>query len=217
MCTAAAQPPSEERPGPGVGRTHSIPITVTALIFRGSPREFRAWPSAWPSPSGPLGWQRSPGSTALRRRVPRSGMRSTRRGGASPDNARRPEPRRCDTFTALGSLGLWAVGLAVVLAGAAAGYGGDRRRPVTGECAAAAASVGLASEGRGDSCRHATARPRVNPGPPTAGHPGRSSPRNCSRPSSRSTAGAVRPRRTRGAPLKPSRDSCNKSDRVFES
>ena len=43
----------------------------------GSPRAFRAWPLAWPSPSGPLGWQRSPGSTARRRRVPRSGMRST--------------------------------------------------------------------------------------------------------------------------------------------
>ena len=36
------------------------------------PRAFRAWPLAWPSPSGPLGWQRSPGSTARRRRVPRS-------------------------------------------------------------------------------------------------------------------------------------------------
>ena len=55
--------------------------------------------------------------------------------------------------------------LAVVLAGAAAGDGGDRRRPVTGEpWAAAAAPVGLASEGRGESCRPATARPRVNPG-----------------------------------------------------
>ena len=43
---------------------------------------------AWPSPSGPLGWPRSPGSTARRRRVPRSGMRSTVEAGASPDNAR---------------------------------------------------------------------------------------------------------------------------------
>jgi hypothetical protein len=25
---------------------------------RGSPRAYRAWPLAWPSPSGPLGWQR---------------------------------------------------------------------------------------------------------------------------------------------------------------
>jgi hypothetical protein len=56
----------------------------------GSPRAFRAWPPAWPSPSGPLGWQRSTGSTARRRRVPRSGMRSTVEAeGASPDNARR--------------------------------------------------------------------------------------------------------------------------------
>ncbi len=63
----------------------------------GSLRAFRAWPLAWPSPSGPLGWQRSPGSTARRRRVPRSGMRSTvEAGGASPDNARRSGPRACD-------------------------------------------------------------------------------------------------------------------------
>jgi hypothetical protein len=59
-----------------------------------------------------------------------------------------------------------AVGLVVVLAGAAAGYGGDRRRPVTRGCRARqlAASVGLASEGRGESCRPVTARPRVNLG-----------------------------------------------------
>jgi hypothetical protein len=62
-------------------------------VYRGSPRAFRAWPLAWPSPSGPLGWQRSPGSTARRRRVPRSGMRSTvEAGGAGPDNARRSAP-----------------------------------------------------------------------------------------------------------------------------
>ena len=55
-------------------------------------------------------------------------------------------------------------GLAVVLAGVAAGYGGDRRRPVTGGAVRGSRrAVGLASEGRGESCRPATARPRVNP------------------------------------------------------
>jgi hypothetical protein len=29
-------------------------------ICGGAPRAYRAWPVAWPSPSGPLGWQRSP-------------------------------------------------------------------------------------------------------------------------------------------------------------
>ena len=38
----------------------------TSKLSGGSPRAYRAWPSAWPSPSGPLGWQRSPGSTARR-------------------------------------------------------------------------------------------------------------------------------------------------------
>jgi hypothetical protein len=43
-----------------VSRTHSIPSTVTAVIFRGSPRAFRAWPPAWPSPSGPAGSAETP-------------------------------------------------------------------------------------------------------------------------------------------------------------
>ena len=51
-------------------------------------------------------------------------------------------------------------GLAVVLAGAAAGYGGDRRRAVTGGAVRGSRrAVGLASEGRGESCRPATASP----------------------------------------------------------
>ena len=57
------------------------------------------------------------------------------------------------------------VGLAVVLAGAAAGYGGDRRRSVTG------AAVRGSSPRRRARVRRtrrklpsATARPRVNPG-----------------------------------------------------
>ena len=55
--------------------------------------------------------------------------------------------------------------MVVALAVAAAGYGGDRRRPVTGGAVRGSRrAVGLASEGRGESCRPATARPRVNPG-----------------------------------------------------
>ena len=43
-------------------------------------------------------------------------------------------------------------GLAVVLVGAAAGYGGDRRRPVTGAAVRGSRrAVGLASEGRGEA------------------------------------------------------------------
>ena len=53
-------------------------------------------------------------------------------------------------------------GLAVVLAGAAAGYGGNRRRPVTGPPCAAAAALRHASEGRGENCHPATASPPVN-------------------------------------------------------
>ena len=46
------------------------------------------------------------------------------------------------------------------LAGAAAGYGGDRRRPATrGAVRGSRRGVGLASEGRGESCRPATATP----------------------------------------------------------
>ena len=58
------------------------------------------------------------------------------------------------------------------VAGAAPGrYGGDRTRPDAGEpSAAAAAPVGLRPEGRGGSCRPATARPR-RPGPLTARSP----------------------------------------------
>ena len=51
---------------------------------------------------------------------------------------------------------IWRDGdvLVVVLAGAAAGYGGDRGRPVTGAAVRGSRrAVGLASEGRGESCR----------------------------------------------------------------
>jgi hypothetical protein len=73
--------------------------------------------------------------------------------------ARRSVPSLCRL---LGSRRTWRNndGLAVVLAGAAAGYGGDRRRPVTGAAERGSRrAAGLASEGRGEICRPATARP----------------------------------------------------------
>ena len=80
-------------------------------------------------------------------------------GGADPDNARRSGSA---ATTSRGVRRTWrvGVGLIVVLAGATAGYGGDRRRPVTGGAVRGSRrAVGLASEGRGESCRAATASP----------------------------------------------------------
>ena len=167
-----------------------------------SPRAFRAWPSAWPSPSGPLGRPRSPGSTARRRRVPRSGMRSTvEAGGADPDNARRSglmavTSSRLPAHPARGrrpGRGAGRRGSGIRRGPQAAGH---RGRP----CAAARRAVGLASEGRGGSCRPATARPRVKPSR-LRRSPGRSSPSTarayprCSRPGRQAW-------RAEGAPLK---------------
>ena len=54
-------------------------------------------------------------------------------------------------------------GLAVVLAGAAAGYGEDRRRPVTGGAPRGSRrAVGLASEGRGEAAASQRRDPWVN-------------------------------------------------------
>src|SRR5438045_681420 len=52
-------------------------------------------------PAGPV---EAPGSTARRRRVPRSGMRSTvEAGGTGPDNARRSGPVAVDILPATGA------------------------------------------------------------------------------------------------------------------
>jgi hypothetical protein len=73
---------------------------------------------------------------------------------------------------------LGLVGLAVVLAGAAAGYGEDRKRPVTG------GAVRGSSPRRRARVRRTRRKlpprngePPGEPRPPTASHPGRSSPR----------------------------------------
>jgi hypothetical protein len=98
------------------------------------------------------------------------------------------------TFLGGGRTWRGADGLAVVLAGAAAGYGGDRRRPVTGGAVRGSRrAVGLASEGRGESCRPRNGEtPGVDPGRlrrvTLAVHP----PLDCSRPSALFTAGGVR-------------------------
>jgi len=57
--------------------------------MRGQPRAFWTWPLAWPSPSGPLGRQRSSGALDA--------------GGADPDNARRSGPGDCDILPATGA------------------------------------------------------------------------------------------------------------------
>jgi hypothetical protein len=40
---------------------------VACFFGGGSPRPVRAWPLAWPAPSGPLGWQRLQGQGSARR------------------------------------------------------------------------------------------------------------------------------------------------------
>ena len=49
-------------PEPGTRPLYPVTSTEKRLtcIDGGSPRAFWAWPLAWPSPSGPLGRQRSP-------------------------------------------------------------------------------------------------------------------------------------------------------------
>jgi hypothetical protein len=68
--------PSAAEPGPA--DADSLATRIARAHFGGSPRALRAWPVAWPSPSGPLGRQRS---LAL------SGALDA--GGADPDNAGR--------------------------------------------------------------------------------------------------------------------------------
>ena len=102
---------------------------------------------------------------------------------------------RCDLLTAIGAPGASVTAWSSSAARHRGRCGGDRLRPVPGQpCAAAAASVGPASEGRERSCRPATARPR-DPGRLRPVFPAVYSP-SADRACSRSLAPAVR----RGAP-----------------
>ena len=177
----------------------------------GSPRALRAWPSAWPSPSGPPGRQRSPrarvgpedafcGAVCAERLEGSSGALAG--GGADTDNARRSGPV---TVTLPGDRRTWRERDGLVLLGwrgSRGRDGGDRLRPVPGKpCAAAAADVGPASEGRGE----AAAPQRRDPGRTPAAYsrsPGRSARSPVLAPAR--VAGPGRQAwRAEGAPLKP--------------
>ena len=92
----------------------------------------------------------------------------------------------------------------MVLAGAAAGYGGDRRRPVTGGAVRGSRrAVGLAAEGRGEKLPPRNGEnPRVNPGRLWRS-PWPLIPLDCSRPSFVVHGLGSQARRAGGAPWRP--------------
>jgi hypothetical protein len=47
-----------ECPGDSGRAPHQPQRPASFAVREGTPRADRAWPLAWPSPSGPLGWQR---------------------------------------------------------------------------------------------------------------------------------------------------------------
>jgi hypothetical protein len=102
------------------------------------------------------------------------------------------------------------VGLVVVLAGAAAGYGGDRRRPVTGGVVRGSRRVRRARVRR--TRRKLPLRngetPEGEPRPLTAVTLA-ALPLGCSRPASLFTGRGRQARRAEGAPLKLRGESCN--------
>ena len=113
---------------------------------------FRAWPAAWPSPSGPPGRQRSPGSTARRRRVARSAMRSTvEAGGAAPYHARHSGPASVNLCAAAGRRARRGTDRRRLQARHLGGTAGTARGRVPGEPSAAVRrAVGLPPGGRGE-------------------------------------------------------------------
>jgi hypothetical protein len=95
-------------------------------------------------------------------------------------------------------------GLAVVLAGVAAGYGEDRRRPVTGDAVRGSRrAVGLAAEGRGEKLPPRNGESPGQPLPLTAGQSGRSFPSGLLAPVLAVYGRGRQARRAVGAPLKP--------------
>jgi len=97
------------------------------------------------------------------------------------DNARRSVPVAVTFRTAIGALDASVTAWPGSCGTASGRDGGDRLRPVPGQpCAAARRAVGLPPEGRGESCRPATASPR-RPLPLITGHPAALLSPGCSR------------------------------------
>ncbi len=126
----------------------------------GLPRVLRAWPLAWPSPSRPLGWQRLQGQgSALAEQAT-----CKRRAEDTPLTLEGPAritcgvparwPSGCDIFTAPGALGATVTAWPWCWRARQRDTAGTAGGPVTGGAVRGSRrAVGLASEGRGGSCR----------------------------------------------------------------
>jgi len=171
----------------------------------------RAWPSAWPLPSGPLGWQRSPALRGgSRRSFLRSGLKRSSgaldAGGASPDNVRRSGSCACGPFARrlvrlahddrFGQLAPWHM-LGPLRWGARRGRGGASARGQR------PAPVRFRAGGSGPGCPATCGESPATPSPPRRDAPPSSfnasscmSRIRCEHASGRSA------RRAEGAPLK---------------
>ncbi len=143
----------------------------------GLPRAHRAWPLAWPSPSGPPGRQRLRAQGWVPKML--SAERSERifgcpcgwRGRLGQCAAFRPGD--CDLRTAMGALRASVTAWPAHSARHRGRYGGDWLRPVPGKlCAAAAAPVGLPPGRARAMLPPRDGAPPGEPEPLTAGHPG---------------------------------------------
>jgi hypothetical protein len=115
-------------------------------------------------------------------------------GGANPDNPRRSDPLAVTSFRrSARSARRHRPGRGA--GGRGSGIRRGPQRPVTGGAVRGSRRAWWASAQRARRKAAAPQRrdPQVEPRPQTAGHPGRSFPRNYSRPSSLLTAWAVRP------------------------
>ena len=132
-------------------------------------RRARSGPGLWPGPRRQARWA-GRGLQGQRRAAGASraaGCEAPLRLEEPARIMRGVPPGRCDIFTAIGTLDATLTAWPCCwrarprdTAGTASGRSPGPR------CAAARRAVGPASEGRGESCRPATARPGVNPGRP---------------------------------------------------
>jgi hypothetical protein len=133
--------------------------------MRGLPRALRAWPPAWPSPSGPLGRQRLRGQRHAAGVSRAAGCEAPLRP-EGPPRTMRGIPAPCWWLSGDGATNSMLTAWSSRRGAVPGRYGGHRRRPVTGPPGAAARRAeGLPPEGRDESCRTAYgAWPGSDPG-----------------------------------------------------